>query len=80
MGLCCSKETYLEENDFYANLGVAKTSPVETIPVDNKSDSDVPLFAPAAEIDDDDVISDIETLTDAEINAYASKLSGSDSD
>ena len=79
MGNCCSKKEYLEDNDFYANLGVPKVNPVDTIPVDNKSDSDVPLFAPAAEVeDDDDIISDIETITDAELNAYASKLSGSD--
>lgn len=78
MGNCCSMRAYAGENDFYANLGVPKVNPVETIPVDNKDDSDVPLFAPAAEIDDDDVISDPETLTDAEINAYASNLSGSD--
>ena len=78
MGSCCSRPDYLEENDFYANLGVPKVNPVDTIPVDNRSDSDVPLFAPAAEIDDDDVISDVETLTDAEINAYASKLTSSD--
>ena len=77
MGNCCSIR-FPQENDFYANLHVPKANPIDIVPIDSKSDSDIPLFAPAAEVDDNDVISDPETLTDAEINAYASKLSDSD--
>lgn len=76
MGHCCSIRLP-EQNDFYANLHVPKANPIDVIPVEQRSDSDVPLFAPAAEVDSD-IISDPETLTDAEINAYASKLSDSD--
>lgn len=76
MGNCCSKDLAKEGGNYYANIHVPKPNPINLNPVKRSDFSDdvIPLFAPAADVDSDDIVSDPETLTDDELNIYASKL------
>lgn len=78
---CCSKqegEKPVADDSQYETLVTVKPPPIT---LDNlKEDEermDVPLFAPAKSDDEDPAVSDPETLTDTELNLYASKLSDS---
>lgn len=78
-GICsmCESEKKGSVDDQYQSLVVAKPAPIHlTSIVIDSTDDDIPLFAPAKSDDDDNVISDVETLTDTEINMYADKLEG----
>ena len=81
---CCTKqdgEKPLADDSQYETLVTVKPPPITLDSLQQDEKMDVPLFAPAQSDDEEGpAVSDPETLTDTELNLYASKLTDSDKD
>ena len=81
---CCSKqdgERAIADESQYESLVTVKPPPMTLDNLNEQEENmDVPLFAPAKSDGDEPAVSDPETLTDDELNLYASKLPDSEKD